>query len=88
MKTNLIHEDIFNVLVTNVSDVFQLHRLLQLKCVKDWVGWREVKDILGKRCSNAFKGVVIEDCINKFALLCQDAGMVDQYPRDARRRKE
>ena len=56
--------------------------------MKDWAGWREVKDILGKRCSNAFKGVIIEDCINKFALLCQDAAMVDQYPRDANRRKE
>ena len=76
------------VLVISVSDVSLFHRLLQLKCVKDWVGWQEVKDILGKRCSNAFKGVMIEDCIKHFALLCQDAVMVDQYPSDASRRKE
>ena len=42
----------FNGLVISFSDVSQLHRLLQLKCVNDWVGWREVKDILGERCSN------------------------------------
>jgi len=62
-EANVIHEDILNVLVMNVADVFQLHRLLQVKCVKDWIGWREVKDILGKRCSNAFTGVIIEDFI-------------------------
>ena len=45
-EANLIHEDILNVLIKSVSDVFQLHRSLQLKCVKDWVGWREVTDML------------------------------------------
>ena len=30
----------------------------------------------------------IEDCIKNVALLCQDIVMVDQYPRDASRRKE
>ena len=63
-EANFFHEDIFNVLVKSLSDVSQSHRLLQLKCVKDWVGWREGKDILGKRCSNALKGVIIEDFIN------------------------
>ena len=38
--------------------------------------------------SNAFTGVILEDCIKTFAFLCQDAIMVDQYPRDASRRKE
>ena len=47
----------------SVADVSQLHRLLQVKCVKDWIGWREVKEILGKRCSNAVKAVIIEDFI-------------------------
>ena len=75
------------MLIKSVSDVFQLHRLLQLKCVKDWLGWREVTDILGKCCSNSLKGVIIGDCIKKFAFLCQGAVMVDQYPKDATRRK-
>ena len=56
--------------------------------MKDWVGWQEVKAILGKSYSNAFKDVIIEDCIKKFALLCQDAILVDQHPRGASRRKE
>ena len=47
------------------ADVSQLHRLLQVKCVKDWIGWREVKEILGKQGSNAFKAVIIEDCIKE-----------------------
>ena len=50
----------FNVLVMSFAGVCQLHCLLQVKCVKDWIGWREVKDILGKRCSNAFKAVILE----------------------------
>ena len=29
------------------SDMSQLHRLLQLKCVNDCVGWQEVKAISG-----------------------------------------
>jgi hypothetical protein len=70
------------------SDISQLHRLLQLKCVKDWVGWQEVKTIFMKQSSNAVKVLVIEDCIKNFAFLCQDAVMVDQYPRDTSRRKE
>ena len=41
-----------------------------------------------KNYSNAVKVLVIEDCINHFAFLCQDAVMVDQYPRDTSRRKE
>ena len=45
---NLIREDVFkHMLVICFSDMSQLHRLLQLKCVKDWVGWQEVKAILG-----------------------------------------
>ena len=85
-EAHVVHEDIFNVLIKHVSDVFHLHRLLQLKCVKDWVGWREVTDILGKCCSNSLKGVIIGDCIKKFALLCQGVVMVKQYPKDATRR--
>ena len=90
-EANSIHESIFNVLVICFADVSQLHRLLQVKCVKDWIGWREVKDILGKRCSNAFKVVIIQDFLEtkqQFALLCQDAVMVHQYPSDASRRQE
>ena len=68
--------------------MFQSHRWLQLKCVKDLVGWREVTDMLGKCCSNSLKGFVIGDCVKKFALLCQGAVMVDQYLKDATRRKE
>ena len=62
-EANFIHEDIFNMLVIRVSDISQLHRLLQLKCVKDWVGWQDVKAILMTKYSNAFKAVIIEDCI-------------------------
>ena len=76
-----------NVLVMTFADVSQLHRLLQVKCVKDWIGWREVKDILGKRCSNAFEAVIIDARVKKFALLCQDAVMVHQYSSDASRRQ-
>ena len=70
------------------SDISQLHRLLQLKCVKDWVGWQEVKAIFINNYSDAVKVLVIEDCIKTFAFLCQDAVMVDQYPRDTTRCKE
>ena len=70
------------------SDVFRLHRLLQLKCVKDWLGWQEVTDILGKCCDNSLKGVIIGDCIKQFALFCQGAVMVGQYPKDATRRTQ
>ena len=56
--------------------------------MQDWVGWQEVKAILGKSYSHVCKAVSIEDCIKKCALLCQDAVMVDQDPRDASRRKE
>ena len=56
--------------------------------MKDWVGWQEVKAILIKDNNNAVKDVIIEDGIKHSALLCQDAVMVDQYPRDASRRKE
>ena len=69
------------------SDISQLHRLLQLKCVKDWVGWQEVKAICMKNYTNAVKVLVIEDCIEQIALSCQDAVMVDQYPRDTSRCK-
>ena len=65
----------------------QMHRLLQLKCVKDWAGWQDVKPISGNKYSNAFKAVMIGDCIKKFAFLCQDVVTVDQCPRDASRRK-
>ena len=43
---HFIHEEVFNKLILCVSDISQLHRLLQLKCVKDWVGWQEVKAII------------------------------------------
>ena len=39
-EANFIHADAFNVLRKRFSDVFQLHRLLQLRCVKDWLGWQ------------------------------------------------
>ena len=48
-EANFIHGDMFNMLVICVSDMSQLHRLLQFKCMKDWVGWQEVKAILGKQ---------------------------------------
>ena len=60
---NFMNEELFNTLIICVSDISQLHRLLQLKCVKDWVGWQEVKAILGKSYSNVFKAVIIEDVI-------------------------
>ena len=41
-EANFIHEDILNVVVMSVADVSQLHRLLQVKFVKDWIGWRAV----------------------------------------------
>ena len=62
-EATFMHEDMLNVLVMTFADVSQLHRLLQVKCVKDWIGWREVKDMLGKLCSQAFKAVMIEDVI-------------------------
>ena len=31
---------IFNMLIICVSDISELHRLLQLNCVKDWAGWQ------------------------------------------------
>ena len=39
-EANLIHGDVFNMFRTCFPDISQLHRLLQLKCVKDWVGWQ------------------------------------------------
>ena len=66
----------------------QLHRLLQLKCVKDWVGGQEVRTIFMKHYSNAVKVFVVEDCIKNVAFVCQDVVMVYQYPRDTSRRKE
>ena len=53
------------------------------------LGWlARSESYIGEKNSNAFKAVNIEDCIKQFALLCQDAVMEDQYPRDASRRKE
>ena len=47
-----------------------------------------MKALLKNYYSNAVKVVIIEDCIKHFAFLCQDAVTVDQYPREASRRKE
>ena len=70
------------------SDISQLHRFLQLKCVKDWVGWAEAEAVLLKQYKNTVKVLVIEDCIKNFAFLCQDDVVVDNYPRDTTRCKE
>ena len=56
--------------------------------MKDWVGWQEVKVIYMKNSSNAVRFLVIEDFIIIVAFLCQDAVMVDQYPRNTSRCKE
>ena len=53
--------------------------------MKYWVGWQEVKAIFMKNYSHAVKVLVIEDLL--FAFVCQDAVMVDQYPRDTSRCK-
>ena len=54
------------------------------------LGWlaRSESYIFMKNYSNVVKVLVIEDCIKIFVNLCQDAVMVDQYPRDTTRRKE
>ena len=44
-----IHEDVFNKLLLYFIDISQLHRLLQLPCVKDWVGWALVEAVLVKK---------------------------------------
>ena len=41
-----------------------------------------------KPYNNAVKVLVIEDCINNFAFLCQNDVVVDNYPRDTTRCKE
>ena len=56
--------------------------------MKDWVGWALVEAVLVKKYTNDVKVLVIEDCINNFALLCQASVMVDNYPRDTSRCKE
>ena len=43
---HFIHEDVLNTLSLCFSDISQLHRLLQLPCVKDWVGWAVVEGVL------------------------------------------
>ena len=70
------------------SDISQLHRFLQLKCVKDWVGWAEAEAVLLKQYKNTVKVLVIEDCIKNFTFLCQDDVLVDNDPRDTSRCKE
>ena len=43
------------------SDLSQLHRLLQLPCVKDWVGWAVVEGVLLRKYNNDVNVLVIED---------------------------
>ena len=56
--------------------------------MKDWVGWAVVEGVLLNKYNNDVNVLVIEDCINMFACLCQDSVMVDNYPRDTIRCKE
>ena len=51
-----IHEDVLNTLLLHFPDISQLHRLLQLPCVKDWAGWILGLRVFRSRFQNLKKG--------------------------------
>ena len=59
-EADFVPDEVFDVLLSNVDDLLQLSRILQLDWVKTWSGWEEMRSNLDACNDDALKTMCVK----------------------------